>query len=204
MYILTLVTLGGNGFDTGKLLLSSECNDLCFCNVIWFNAIHIAFNNKKKNFQTKIFQNLKFIGPKISEPRRFNCFCCSCSSTTSTHGHQTKVINFITIKALLLSKLYSLRHALVMVVNYYRYLGLITSGVTLLSLHTHLHHHPQYFKGSSPPEWLFCGTAGTGGTRQIRGQTVRDRFGPNSLFFNAMMTILGYLHGTTAINPIIQ
>ena len=31
-----------------------------------------------------------------------------------------------------------------MVVNYYRYLGLITSGVTLLSLHTHLHHHPQY------------------------------------------------------------
>ena len=33
------------------------------------------------------------------------------------------------------------------------------------------------------------------------GQRVRDRFGSNSLFFNAMMTILGYLHGTTATNP---
>ena len=58
------------------------------------------------------------------------------------------MINFITIKALLLSKLYSLRHALVMLVNYHRYLGLITSGVTLLSLHTHLHHHPQYSEHS--------------------------------------------------------
>ena len=40
--------------------------------------------------------------------------------------------------------------------------------------------------------------------RYETGQTVRDRFGPKRLFFNAMMTILGYLQGTTAINPLIQ
>ena len=45
--LLTLVTLGGNRLDTGKLLLSSECNDLCFFDVIWINSIHIEFNKKK-------------------------------------------------------------------------------------------------------------------------------------------------------------
>ena len=46
--LLTLVlTLGGNRLDTGKLLLSFECNDLYFFNVIWINPIYIGFNKKK-------------------------------------------------------------------------------------------------------------------------------------------------------------
>ena len=64
--LLTLVTLGGNRLDTGKLLLCSECNDLCFFDVIWINPIHIGFNKKKvfgimenilMTYQYFLFQN---------------------------------------------------------------------------------------------------------------------------------------------------
>ena len=75
------------------------------------------------------------------------------------------------------------------------HLGLVVSG-----LHKELKNIDKNIKSASRVAFLRY----RGYRRYETGQTVRDRFGPNSLFFNAMMTIPGYLHGTTAINPLIQ